>query len=616
MSKKLKRTLGRRKKKKQASGGHETFSQQNTLQQALALQQAGRLPEAEILYNKVLSVQPNNPFALNLLGGLLNQVGKSEKAVELIRKALTSKPDFTDAHYNLGIILGVQGKLDEAASCFQRVISLKPDFAHVHYNFGVVLMEQGKLDEAIANYRQALVLKPDNFMALYNLGKTFKEQGKLDEAIASYRQVLNLKPNLVKAHDNMLFTLNYMSNATQEEIFNESLQWEKTFAEFMQKDNPRYENSLRNDRTLRIGYVSPDFRMHSVFFFIEPVIKAHNRERVEVFCYANVKKPDGASQHLQDLADHWISIIGKSDEEIVSRIKKDKIDILVDLAGHTKNNNLPVFARRPAPIQVTWLGYPNSTGLKTIDYRLTDAIADPLGDADIFHSEKLIRLNHGFLCYHPVQSVPKVNSLPCRDRAHITFGSFNNLTKVRPEVIRAWVGILHAVPDSHLLLKAEQFSNEQTMMRFKEIFAKEGITHERLKIYKKLPINEEHLGMYNRVDIGLDTFPYNGTTTTCEALMMGVPVVTMLGDRHASRVSASILHRIGLEELVALSVDKYIELARSLALDQNYLQEMRSGLRDRMQESELMDSELFTNHLEKVYLQMWQEYCESVQIKK
>lgn len=582
----------------------------------MARHQAGRFPEAKTLYKKILLKEPNHPHALYLSGILENQLGKTEVAVELIRKALAVKPDLADAHFNLGSILIAQDKLDEAASCFRRVIALNPNFADAHYNLGTVLQDQGKLDETVASYRQALILKPDNPMAYYNLGLALKGQGKLDEAVANYRQALNLKPDYVKAHGNLLFCLNYRSNITQEEIYNESLQLGGRFADLVQADTPTYENSINTDRRLRIGYVSPDFRSHSVAFFIEPVIRTHNRERVEVFCYANVKKPDQVTQLLQAEADHWFSIIGKSDEEITARIKKDRIDILVDLAGFTNDNSFPVFARKPAPVQVTWMGYPNTTGLKAMDYRFTDSVADPLGEADKFHSEKLIRLKHGFLCYQSAINVPEVSSLPCRERGHITFGSFNNLAKVRPEVIKVWAEILHAVPGSHLLLKAKGLKDNQTEMRFKELFAQEGITHERLEMYSWLPQNEEHLDLYSRVDIALDPFPYNGTTTTCEALLMGVPVITLLGHRHAGRVGASILQRVGLEDMVAPSVEKYIELAQSLTLDQKRLQEMRSSLRDRMQESELTDSELFINHLEKVYFQMWQEYCESVQLKK
>jgi predicted O-linked N-acetylglucosamine transferase (SPINDLY family) len=348
-------------------------------------------------------------------------------------------------------------------------------------------------------------------------------------------------------------------------------------------------------------------------FFIEPVIRAHDRNRVEVFCYSNVKEPDEATELLQSLADHWYSVAGKSDEEIVQKIKSDKIDILVDLAGHTSDNNLAVFARKPAPVQVTWLGYPNTTGLQAMDYRLTDETADPSDGRERYYSEKLIRLGKGFLCYHPVQAVLDVSSLPYKDNGYITFGSFNNLSKVRPEVIKVWAAILHAVPESQLLLKAKQFKDEQVMNNFRERFAEENITSDRLKMYDKIPSNKEHLSMYNKVDIGLDTFPYNGTTTTCEALWMGVPVITLLGESHAGRVGASLLHRVGMPEFVASSVDEYVELTKSLASDRDRLQDIRANLRSRMQNSELMNSRLFTKNLEDAYTQMWRKYCEGRQ---
>jgi predicted O-linked N-acetylglucosamine transferase (SPINDLY family) len=455
-------------------------------------------------------------------------------------------------------------------------------------------------------------LKADYADAYLNLGNALKDQGKLDDAVASYRRVLTLRPNYAQAHSNLLFCLNYRAGITQEEIYNESLQWADRFGEGISTaDTLTYANSRRTDRRLRIGYVSPDFRVHSVAFFVEPVIRAHNRKRVEIFCYANVKKPDNVTRRLQAEADHWFSVLGMDHEAVAARIREDRIDILVDLAGHTSNNSLPVFAYKPSPVQVTWLGYPNTTGLETMDYRLTDAVADPEGEADRLHSEKLIRLEHGFLCYQPPASAPEAGSLPCREGGSITFGSFNNLTKVTPEVVKAWAGILHAVPDSRLLLKAKQFMDDETRERFREMFAREGITGERLEMHKKLPDPADHLGLYSRVDIGLDPFPYNGTTTTCEALWMGVPVVTLLGARHAGRVGASIMHRVGLEELVAHSMDEYIELARALALDRKRLQEMRFSLRGRLHESELMNSGQFTNHLEDVYCQIWRKYCNS-----
>jgi predicted O-linked N-acetylglucosamine transferase (SPINDLY family) len=577
-----------------------------------ALKAQGKLDEAAASYRRVLSLKPDDAVALNNLGSILNDQGKLDEAAANYRRALNLKPDFAEAHNNFGRTLNDQGKLDEAILCYRRALTLKPDYAVAYYNLGNVLRVLGKLAEAVSSYRQALTLKPDFIDAHLNLGNAFMDQGKLDKAVSSYRQALTLKPDYADAQSNLFFCLNYQSNITQEEIYNESLQWGDRLLESIQATDRKYANSLRTDRRLRIGYVSPDFTLHSVAFFIEPVIRAHNREMVEIFCYSNVKKPDKVTLRLQAEADHWFSILGMDHEAVADRIKKDRIDVLVDLAGHTRDNSLPVFARKPAPVQMTWLGYPNTTGLTTMDYRLTDAVADPAREADRLHSEKLIRLEHGFLCYHPAESVPEVDSLPCLEHDYITFGSFNNLAKATPEVIRIWAKILHAVPDAHLLLKAKQLTDVQTRTRFQEMFAREGITQERLEMHNWLLGQADHLELYNRVDIGLDPFPYNGTTTTCEALWMGVPVVTMIGDRHASRVGASILHRAGLEEMVASSVKDYIQLAQSLALDRKRLQELRSSLRARIQNSELIDSGLFTYHLEEVYHQMWRKYCGSM----
>ncbi|MBW2465730.1 MAG: tetratricopeptide repeat protein [Deltaproteobacteria bacterium] len=572
----------------------------------------GKLVEAAGSYRQAITLQPDFADAYYNLGITLKAQAKLEEAVVSYRQAITLQPDNPNTHLNLGNTLLDQGKLDEAEASYQRALDLKPDFAMAHYNLGNVYKEQYRLGEAVASYHKALTFQPDYADAILNLGNALKDQGRLDEAIASYRRVLAMEPYYVQAHSNLLFCLNYFSGVTQEEIYNESLHWAERFARFCQTDTPTFANILKTDRKLRVGYVSPDFRVHSVAFFIGPIIREHNRERIEVFCYANVKKPDTVTERLQAEADHYSSTDGIKPEAVADSIKNDRIDILVDLAGHTNNNNLPVFARKPAPVQVTWLGYPNTTGLRYMDYRLTDAIADPEGEADKLHSERLLRLEHGFLCYQPLASAPEVAPSPCREHGQITFASFNNLTKVTPEVIKVWAEILHAVPDSRLLLKATQLADDHTRDRIGEMFVQEGIGPERLEMHSRLPNPADHLELYSMVDIGLDPFPYNGTTTTCEALWMGVPVVTLLGNRHAGRVGASILHRTGLEELIARSVDGYIKMARSLAGDLERLQEMRFSLRSRLQESELMNSRLFTDHLEDVYLQIWRKYCESM----
>jgi len=709
--KKIKSRLRHQNKKKKKSGLGGVTAQQNKLQQALALHQAGRLPQAETLYRQILAVEPDQPDALHYLGMLAHQVGKSEVGIALINRALSNRPDYAEAYINLGNIFRSQGQLDDAVDSYRRVLTLQPEVADLHYNLGNALRDQGKLEEAIESYRQALVLQPDDAEVYINIGNTFNDQGKPDEAMASFRRALTLRPDYVEAymnlgnvlkikgqldeaiasyrqalilqpenalvhynlgtslmaqdkleeaaasfrkalelqpdyaeaynnlgnalkgqgrlqeavasyrqalalipdyaevHSNLLFTLNYMADSTQEEIYAESLQWHAEHTQPGQTDTVLYANSLSTDRRLRIGYVSPDFRVHSVAFFIEPVLRAHDKEKVEVFCYANVKKPDEVTQRLQADADHWFPIRGMAHVAVADRIREDGIDILVDLAGHTSNNSLPVFAYKPAPIQVSWLGYPNTTGLQTMDYRLTDAIADPPEENGMLHTEKLIRLKYGFLCYRPAAHAPPVSSLPCQERGYITFGSFNNLTKATSAVMKTWARILHAVPGSRLLLKAKQLADDATRSRFKDIFAKEGIGADRLEMYSRLPRIKDHLDFYSRVDLGLDPFPYNGTTTTCEALWMGVPVVTLLGSRHAGRVGASILHRISLDDLVAASLDEYIELARSLAADQKRLGDLRSGLRGRMLNSVLMNSRQFTRHLEDVFQQIWREYC-------
>jgi predicted O-linked N-acetylglucosamine transferase (SPINDLY family) len=306
-----------------------------------------------------------------------------------------------------------------------------------------------------------------------------------------------------------------------------------------------------------------------------------------------------------------VSIVGKKDEEVAKLIRRDRIDILVDLAGHTGDNRLFVFAYKPAPVQVSWLGYPNTTGLQAIDYRLTDAVADPAGEADSLHSEKLVRLKNGFLCYRPSPAAPGIAPLPCLEKGHITFGSFNNISKTSPAVVKTWAEIMRLVPNAHLILKCTQFADKGTRDRYTRLFNDEGIAQDRIRLLAKLPKTEDHLDLYGQVDIGLDPFPYNGTTTTCEALWMGVPVVTMLGERHAGRVGASIMHQVGMTELlVAGDVNAYVNKALFLAGDVHRLAELRRNLRSRLANSPLCDARSFAENIENEYRKMWQRWCE------
>ncbi|MFZ3046578.1 MAG: FkbM family methyltransferase [Desulfatirhabdiaceae bacterium] len=369
-----------------------------------------------------------------------------------------------------------------------------------------------------------------------------------------------------------------------------------------------YVNDLTVNRRIRVGYVSPDFRGHSVAFFIHPLIQGHNREQIEVYCYADVAKPDEVTQVMMANTDHWRNIHRMSDDQVFQSIQKDQIDILVDLTGHSGNNRMKLFARKPAPVQVAYLGYPNTTGLRTMDYRITDATADPPGITDRYYTEDLIRLAGGFLCYHPSQGSPDISDTPCLKNGYITFGSFNNRAKINSKVIALWSDLLKQVDNSRLILKSSISSDQDTKKQLLSLFVQNGIDASRIEILPYLPFSE-HLKQYHRVDIALDTFPYNGTTTTCEALWMGVPVIVLAGNTHASRVGVSILGQLAFHEGIATSEDDYIQKAVMLASDTDFLQSWRKFCRQKMQASSLMDEINFVMKIEAAYRRMWLNRC-------
>jgi predicted O-linked N-acetylglucosamine transferase (SPINDLY family) len=608
-----------------------------------ALQDLGKLEEAVAAYRKALDFKPNYAEAHNNLGNALRDLGRPEEAVTACRNAVALRPNFPEAHYNLANALNDQNKFAEAVAALHKVLELKPDFAEAHYNLGNAFLEQGKLEEATAALKRALVLKsdyaeahanlgsalrrsnrleeavvahhraldlkPDYAEAFYNLGNALANQGKLEAATTALQRALMLKPDYAKAHDNLLLNMNYDGRFSQQDIFAESRRWDEAHAALRNGRERIYANDRGPDRKLRIGYLSPDFRTHSVSYFVEPLIAAHDRHSFEVFCYAEVKIPDDKTARYKALADAWRSTVGATDSAVADWIQEDRIDILVDLAGHTAKNRLAVFTMAPAPVQVTWLGYPNTTGLSVMDYRLTDEIADPKGAADTLYSETLVRLPNGFLCLSPMDEAPEVTEAPGLTEGHVTFGSFNNLSKVTPEVVETWARILDRVPGSRLLIKNRSLADEATRNRYLEMFLSHGVDSARVELFAWIESSSGHLGLYNRVDIALDTFPYNGTLTTFEALWMGVPVVTLCGDRHSGRVGASILTRVGLVDLIAETKDAYIETAVRLADAEDQLSELRRSLRDRVQTSPLCDSRGFAQDVETEYRKMWHLWC-------
>lgn len=567
------------------------------------LKKLGRLDESAAAYRRAIAIKPGYFQAITNLGTILKEQGQFDEAIAIFRQAIALRPDYAEAFYNLGNALKEKGFLDEAVTAYRRVTALKPDFGPAHNNLGLALGDKGLPEEAIISYRRAISLDADDAAAHSNLGKSLKELGRFDEAMAAYRQALALRPDLSGAHSNLLLAMQHQhldDHANAEEHFRWQRQHAGPSSEWIKSQSKDYRAVQR----LRIGYVSPDFREHSVTRFLLPLMANHDREKFEVFAYAEVPAPDEITVRLQSHTDGWRDTVGLGDAEVAELIREDGIDILVDLAGHTAGNRLLVFARRPAPVQVTWLGYPGTTGLDAMSHRLTDAHADPPGMTEDLHSESLVRLPHSAWCFAAIDS-PTVGPRP---RRGVVFGCFNNFAKVTDPMLRLWAQVLAAVPDSSLLLKSSAFAENVTCERIRSLFQTHGIPPERIHLRDRTRSQSEHLAFYRGMDIALDTFPYHGTTTTCEAMWMGVPVVTLEGASHRSRVGVSLLSNVGLKQLIATSPEEYVRIASSLARDIPELEVMQRTLRERMLGSPLMDASRFTRDIENAYEAIWKDW--------
>jgi protein O-GlcNAc transferase len=576
---------------------------------AAALRAAGRFDDAKAAYELAIKTNPEFAAAHNGLGDLLRQLGDIDGAVSHCQRAVELAGATAEFHNNLGIAFRARGDQAAAVRSFERALALKPDLPESHNNLGNALKDLGRLGDAVAHYERAVALKPDYARAHNNLGNALKDRGQPELAVAEFERALSIAPDLVEAHSNLLLCLNYLADLPDDRIYAESRRWWDRHGAPHLTAQRRYDNERDPERRLRIGYVSPDFRRHSVSHFLEPLLAAHDRAAVEVFAYAELRSPDAVTGRLRALTDHWRPTIGLTDDVVAAQVRQDGIDILVDLAGHTSGNRLPVFARAPAPVQVTWLGYPNTTGLDTIGYRLVDAITDPDG-AETWTTERLIRLDGCFLCYAPPADAPAPVPPPGSRNAAVTFGSFNNVAKLTAATLQCWAELLGRVPGSRLLLKGYAFDDAEARSRLLRDFERRAIAAERVELQGPISNPVEHLRAYERIDIALDPFPYNGTTTTCEALWMGVPVVALRGSRHAARVGASLLHHVGLESLVARDVAQYIEVAAALAADRTRLQELRGSLRSTMAASRLCAASSFARGIEAAYRQMWRRWCE------
>ncbi|MBK5291088.1 MAG: hypothetical protein JJE04_05240, partial [Acidobacteriia bacterium] len=481
---------------------------------------------------------------------------------------------------------------------------------------GRALVGSGWIEEGLVRLHDALRAEPGDHHTSFHLGNAFLGQGKVGDAIASYRRCLALKPGHYGARTNMFFALQYDAGLDAATVAGEHRTWWERYVRERGIATAPHENEVDPERRLRIGYCSPDFRRHPVSYFFAPVLSGHDPEQVEVFCYDSAAVTDSYTEMLKKSAVHWRRIHGEPDSKVDAMIRQDRIDLLVDLAGQTGGNRLKVFARKPAPVQVAYLGYPGTTGMSAMDYRISDEWMDPAGKSEGHWVEELVRVNGCCLRYRPVESYPDVGASPALNSGRITFGAFHRSAKLNHGVVACWSDILRQVERAQLLVhygvswRDDESSARATMYwraGLEREFGKHGIGPGRLRVAGRLK-RREHWALYSEVDIALDPFPYNGTTATCEALWMGVPVITLEGERHAGRAGVSLLRQAGLDQLVAGSREDYVALAVKLARDLAWQRQLRAGMRERVQ-AHLVDGDGLARELERAYRNMWRRWC-------
>ena len=573
----------------------------------IALHQAGRVDEAVAELESATRLKPDSGGGFSNLGYALLDQGRAEEAVGALRRAIVLLPGLAEAHNNLGNALKELGQIDEAIRVYQTAVELKPNLAEAYYNLGDAWWKRGNIDESIGAYRRAIGLNPDSAKAHNNLGVVLKDAGELDESIAAYREAVRIKPDFAAAHSNLVYAIHFHSGWDAKKIREEHRLWNEQHGRQFQKRIEPHANDRSGAKKLRIGYVSPDFREHPVGRFLLPLLSGHDRERFEVYCYSDVRRPDYLTGLLRQYPDRWQETARLADERLAEVIRNDRIDILIDLAMHMANNRMLVFARKPAPVQVTYLAYCSTTGLETMGYRLTDPHLDPPGVEEGIYSEKSVWLPETYWCHQPPEGAADVGPLSASAAGAITFGCLNNFCKVSPEALEAWANLLGMVRQSRLILHAPEGGHRQRVWDF---FQGKGIGWERVSFVKAAPL-AEYMNIYRGIDVAFDPFPYGGGTTTCDALWMGVPVVTLAGRTAVGRAGVSILSNIGLPELIARSVDEYVEIAADLAGDLVRLRELRRTLRQRMAASPVMDVRRFVGNVEKAYERMWREWVET-----
>jgi predicted O-linked N-acetylglucosamine transferase (SPINDLY family) len=570
---------------------------------ALALEhhRAGRLGEAEKEYRDILRRAPQHADSLNLLAVIGLQTGNLEAALVLVQQAVALRPDAAVCRNTLGQVLERLGRDDEAAGCYEAAIELDPSYAEAHNNLGVLRARRDLLEAAEALYRKAIELDANYAGPHTNLGNLLKDRGELDAAIGCHRRAIEIRPDMSQLHSNLLLTLHYHPDYSPADLRREHLAWAERHVAPLERVRRPHENSTDPDRRLRIGYVSPDFREHPVARFMLPLLQQHDRQQVEVFAYSDVASPDPVTGLVRRHVDHWRDVATLGDAQLAEAVRADGIDVLVDLAAHSGHNRMLTFARKPAPVQVTYLAYCSTTGVDAIDYRITDRFLDPPGEEG-HYTETSMHLPHCYWCY----SAPPLGRASMDHRAGPpTFGCLNNYAKVTDATLTLWARVLRRVPEAQLLLYARTLAHRDRVHR---ALREAGVDESRAVFVGRQSL-ALYLETYRDIDVALDPYPYGGGTTTCDALWMGVPVVSLAGRTAVSRAGSTLLSNVGLEHLVARSDEQYVERAAELIRDQGGLAELRRGLRDRLEASPVMNARQFGRDFEAALRTAWRAWC-------
>ena len=607
---------------------------------ANALREGGQLDEAIASYRRAISLNPQNATAQGSLGSTLLRQGNFDEAIESLRRAVDFKPDFVEAWFDLATSLEKCGVWNEALIGYRNVVRLKPDWIAAHNGVGKALLKLKRPAEALEIFQKAIHLKPYEPGLWYNIGSAMKEMGRMADALAAFRKCLSLDPRNADAHNNVAFLLENegkidesvreyrlaAENDPQGPVFHSNLvyalslsaeydafailaearRWNESHGKPARTHRRPHSNLRDPERRLKVGYASPDLRQHVVGWNLLPLLREHDHRLFEIHCYYSaVHGSDQMTRKIRELSDQWRDVLSLSDEQLAEQIRADGIDVLIDLSLHTSHNRLRVFAMEPAPVQVTYLGYSGTSGVQGMHYRFSDPYLDPPGDDLSCYSEKTARLAKTYWCYEPHPNSPEVSELPATKRGQVTFGGMNQLKKVSSSAVDLWSEILARVPNSRLLMHAPPGAGREWIGKK---LADRGIAPDRVEFVGQLPW-EQYISCYHRIDLAVDTFPFGGGITTCDAVWMGVPLVTLSGRTSVGRAGTSILSNVGISELIAQNEREYVNLAVELATDLPRLAEYRQTLRQKMKASALLDGRGFAREVEGAYRRMWRDWC-------